>query len=303
MTNSTPSAPSGMPFSFPAFLKKRGWRWKLFLALVIPLFLCGASLLVYVLFPPAPINILVMGLDSRQGEGALARTDTVMVVGVRPYQLRVSVLSLPRDLFIDTPGYGSQRINTINLLGEQDAQGSGSALLAQAILQTFAVPIQRTVRLEFQGFVELIDAVGGVTIDVERAIVDDAYPTEDGGIKRVEFASGVQYMDGEQALIYSRVRHGSDDYQRAQHQQQVLSALIGQLSNPARWPAALAVLNRNLETDLSFFDLAQMAPPILLSGGRFERLVIDRDYIKGTAAGHAIPDLEKLQSWLADHLQ
>ncbi len=286
-----------------ALVRALSWRGKLFLAFIVPLFLCGASLLVYVLFPPAPVNILVMGLDSRPGEGALARTDTLMVVGIRPYQLRVSVLSLPRDLFIDTPGYGSQRINTINLLGEQEAAGSGPTLLAQAIEQTFSVHIDRTIRMDFHGFVELIDAVGGVTIDVERAIVDDAYPTEDGGVMRIEFASGVQHMDGERALIYARTRHGSDDYARAQRQQQVLSALLGQMANPANWPAALAALTRNLETDLTVLDLLRLSPPVLLSGGRFDRLVIDRDTIKGTAAGHAIPDLDKLQPWLAEHLQ
>lgn len=65
----------------------------------------------------------------------------------------------------------------------------------------------------------------------------------------------------------------------------------------------LNVLNRSVETDLSVFDMIQMAPPVLLSGGRFEQLVIDRDYIKGTAAGHAIPDLDKLTPWLTEHFR
>lgn len=284
-------------------IRRMGWKWIVVLSALVAVFMCGVSLLVYLVFPPAPLNIVVMGLDSRPGEGALARTDTIMVVGIRPYQLRVSVLSIPRDLFIEVPNFGSQRINTINLLGEDAEEGSGPQLLSQSIELTFGISVQRTVRLDFHGFVELIDAVGGVTIDVERAIVDDAYPTEDGGIIRIEFPSGVQHMDGEHALIYARTRHGSDDYQRAQRQQQVVSALVGQMINPSHWPAVLNVLNRSVETDLSVFDMIQMAPPVLLSGGRFEQLVIDRDYIKGTAAGHAIPDLDKLTPWLTEHFR
>ncbi|MBL8153029.1 MAG: LCP family protein [Anaerolineae bacterium] len=274
------------------------WRWILFALVMTPVFCCGWSLLIYLIFPPSPTDILILGLDSRAGEGAAARTDSIMLLGINPGRLQVSLLSMPRDLFIDVPGYGSQRINTINLLGEQAAPGSGPALLAASIQATFGVGVDRFVRLDFQGFVRLIDAVGGITIDVERAIVDDAYPTEDGGTISIRFDPGLQHMDGERALIYARTRHTEDDYQRAARQQQVISALAGRLLNPLVWPGVLAAIGSSVETDLTIGDMLSLSVPILANRGRFDQLVIDREWIVGSAQGHAMPNLERLIPWL-----
>lgn len=274
------------------------WRWGLFALFMTPVLCCGWSLLIYLIFPPPPTDILILGLDSRAGEGAAARTDSIMLLGIVPGQLQVSLLSMPRDLFIEVPGYGSQRVNTINLLGEQAATGSGPALLAASIQATFGVGVDRFVRLDFQGFVRLIDAVGGVTIDVERAIVDDAYPTEDGGTVSIRFDPGLQHMDGERALIYARTRHTSDDYQRAVRQQQIIGALAGRLLNPLVWPGALAALGSSMETDLTIGDMLGLSLPVLVNRGRFDQLVIDREWIVGSAQGHAMPNLERLIPWL-----
>ncbi len=195
-----------------------------------------------------------------------------------------------------------QRINTVNVLGEREERGSGPALLAESIDRNFGVRPDRYVRLDFRGFVELIDAVGGITIDVERVIVDNAYPTEDGGVTSVRFESGVQHMDGARALIYARTRHADDDYHRAERQQQVVSALMVRLKNPGNWPAVLGVLNRYVETDLNLWDMTMLSPSLLLSGGRFERLVIDRDYIR-PAEGYSVPDYEQLAPWIETHFK
>lgn len=278
---------------------RRHLGWALFGCLMLPVFCCGLTLCVYLIFPPAPLDILVLGVDGRHNEGFLSRTDTIMLVGAKPAQLRLSILSIPRDLFIEVPGYGLQRVNTINLLGEQAAAGSGVGLVTESLRDTFAVNIDRYVRLDFAGFVKLVDAVGGVTIDVERAIIDDAYPTDDGVIT-IQFDSGVQTMDGERALIYARTRHTDDDYARAARQQQVLSALLARLINPLRWPAAWSVLQGALDTNLTLWDTFTIVPPVILNRGRYERLVIDRDYILGSPEGHAVPNLESILPWLKD---
>lgn len=277
---------------------RRGCRRLLFMLVVALLFGCGTVSLIYALFPPPRTNILVVGLDSRAGEGYQGRTDSIMLLGIYPGQLRVSLLSIPRDLFIDVPGYGMQRVNTINVLGEQEAPGQGIALLEQAIEQSFGVQIDRYVRLSFDGFTQLVDAVGGVTVDVERALVDHAYPDGDGGVISVQFDAGVQEMDGERALIYARIRHPDDDYRRASRQQQVLSALLGRLINPSRWPAALSAFSSAVDSNLSLWDVMAFAPPVALTRGRFEQLVIDRDYIQGTASGSAVPNYAALDAWL-----
>jgi LCP family protein required for cell wall assembly len=274
--------------------------WLAFASFIIPVFVCGITLLAYLIFPPSDTNILIVGMDGRGNEGLLARTDSIMILGIRPSQLRVSLLSIPRDLFIETPGYGSQRINTIQLLGEEAQAGSGIGLLSEVIEQTFGISIDRYIRLNFQDFVHLVDSVGGVDIDVERTIDDGAYPTDDGGTIQIRFDSGTQYMDGERALMYARTRHADDDYQRAARQQQVISALLSKLANPSRWSAALGVFVQAVDTDMTLWDMGLLAAPVILNRGRFERLVIDRDYILGTTEGHAIPNLDAILPWLKD---
>ncbi len=281
-------------------LRKMPRRWWLLGFLVSPFFCCGLSLLTYIIFPPSSLNILVLGTDGRASEGFLSRTDSIMLVGIKPSQLRLSLLSIPRDLFIEVPGFGSQRINTINLLAEQQQRGTGPRLAAEALSQDFGVRLDRYVRLDFNGFVSLVDAVGGLTVDVEHSIADDSYPTEDGGTEYVKFDVGVQQMDGNRALIYARTRHGDDDYHRAERQQQVISALFAKLVNPIRWPAALAVIRSSIDTDLTLFDMYKVVVPALLNRGRYETLVINRDYIKGTAEGHAIPNYDLIIPWLKE---
>jgi LCP family protein required for cell wall assembly len=263
-----------------------------------PVFCCGLSLVVYMIVPPPHMNILVMGVDGRQNEGFISRTDSVMLFGVSPARLRVSMLSIPRDVFIQVPGYGLQRVNTVNMLGEEKVPQSGPALLAQSMRASFNIHVDRYVRLNFNSFVELIDAVGGITIDVDKAIVDDAYPTDDYNVTTVRFESGIQHMDGKRALMFARTRHSDDDYQRAKRQQQVVTALLTKVANPANWPAILRVLNQSMDSNLTVWDMVGYMPPIVLNVGHFDQLVIDRNYLLGTAKGHAVPNYELLIPWM-----
>jgi LCP family protein required for cell wall assembly len=271
----------------------------LFFLFITPVFLCGSALVFYLVFPPAPMDILILGLDARSGEGFAARTDSVILLGVDPGRVRVSMLSIPRDLFIDVPGYGLQRINTVNLLGEQAQVGSGPELVSSGIEQDFGIQIDRYVRLNFEGFVDLVNAVGGITVEVERAIVDNAYPLPDGGTTSVRFDPGTQVMDGERALIYARTRHGDDDYARANRQQQLILALSRELINPINLPGALAVITRSVDTDLNIIDMTSLTPTILLNAGRFDALVIDRNWITSRDQV-SVPDFAVLQPWIVE---
>ncbi len=275
-------------------------RWILLWFLLTPFFCCGISLLVYLVFPPPAVNILILGTDGRASEGFMSRTDSIMLVGVKPSQLRLSLLSIPRDIFIEVPDFGSQRINTINLLAEQEQRGTGPNLVMEAISQDFGIRLNRYVRLDFNGFAQLVDSVGGITVDVEHTIIDDQYPTENCGVEYIKFDVGVQQMDGKRALIYARTRHADDDYHRTARQQQVISALFAKLVNPLRWPAAITVLKSSVDTNLTVFDMYTMVIPALLNRGRYDTLVVDRDYIKGSSEGHAVPDYEKLLPWLKE---
>ncbi|PJF22621.1 MAG: hypothetical protein CUN56_05055 [Phototrophicales bacterium] len=265
------------------------------------MFTCGLSLLGYVLTPPPPVTVLIMGLDSRQGEGYLARTDSVMLLGVQPNKLQVSLLSIPRDIFIRVPGYSaSQRINTINLLGELEAPGTGPELLKQSLALSFNIIPTHYIRIDFRAFEAMIDAVGGVTINVPYEIVDPYFPTDDYGTMSIRFEAGSQHMNGKTALIYARTRHMDDDYRRAERQQQVVTAFARRAFNPLTWVPLLQVFYQYVDTDLTPLQLIQIAPALLLSGFQVEQLVIDRDWILPGTNG-PIPNYDRLIPWLSDH--
>ena len=182
----------------------RGCLTILFVGILLLLFACIATLALYVVIPPPSADILVMGLDARGNEGMVTRSDSIMIVGINPSRMDVSLLSIPRDLFINVPNYGLQRINSINVLAEMEENGSGPNLLAQSIEQSFGIGIDYYVRLDFQAFVALVDALGGLEIDVPHNITDYQFPTDDYGTMEVHFEAGRQHMDGQTALMYAR---------------------------------------------------------------------------------------------------
>lgn len=258
---------------------------------------CATWLLIYTLFPPPHSNILVMGLDSRPGEGYVTRSDSIMVIGVNPKETDIALLSIPRDLFISVPAYGLERINTVNMLGELENPGYGPELLKDSLLLSFGITIDTYVRLDFRAFEAMIDAVDGIDIDVPYTIIDNAYPTDDYGTRTVHFDPGMQHMDGAIALVYARTRHSDDDYRRAERQQQVFQAFTRKLVNPLYWPGVLGAVQSHTNGDLSVIDIIQTVPALLLSAGQFEQLVIDREYIRPGEYG-AVPDYSKLAPWL-----
>jgi LCP family protein required for cell wall assembly len=267
-----------------------------------PICLVGLLLVSLVLFP-APKDVLILGVDARPGERYLTRTDSVMLLNVSPARLRVTLLSIPRDVFIQVPGYGEQRINTINVLGEQEAEGSGPALVKASIAESFGVRVEHYVRLDFRGFVALVDAVGGVDIDVPKLIVDYEYPTHDGGVMTVRFEPGRQHMDGERALQYARTRHQDDEYQRAGRQQQVIDALVKKLANPLHataWPRVWRAIQNHTDTDMNTWDMLRLAPGLLLGWPGREQRVLQREDLVGMKAGYWIPNYERLLPWIEE---
>ncbi|GAB4575071.1 MAG: hypothetical protein Kow0077_24750 [Anaerolineae bacterium] len=273
------------------------------LALLLPVALAGVFLVVYLLFPPPAVNVLILGMDARPGEGFMARTDSVMVMGVKPSRLDISLLSIPRDLFVQTPGYGLQRVNTINMLGEQDAMGSGGRLAAQAVGESLGIPLDRYIRINFEVFIDVVDALGGIDVEVPSLLIDYAYPVGGDETITVRFEPGWQHFDGWEALAYARTRHADDDYRRAARQQQVLMGIAQALLKPQNWPrlpAAAAAFFGGVDSNLTVLDWLTLAPPLVFDGatGAFQRMVIDRDLIQRSPEGYPIPNYAALAAWL-----
>ena len=180
-----------------------------------------------------PVNILLLGTDARAGEPP-SRTDAIILVHLNPRANRVSLLSFPRDLWVEIPGHGYGSINAAYAIGEQKyGPGYGAALAKQTVSNLAGVPVHNFLLINFEGFKTVIDRIGGIEIDVPRPIDDPKYPMDEypGDVRTmaVHFDAGPQRMDGERALIYARTRHADNDFGRNQRQQQVLMAIFNRV--------------------------------------------------------------------------
>ena len=212
------------------------------------------------------VNILLLGSDRRPGESWQTRSDAIMIVRLEPARQRVALLSLPRDLIVNIPGYGYARINAATVYGELYPELDGGTELARATVSgLLGVPINHVVRADFTAFTTAIDAIGGIDLVVEKELYDPAYPTMDYGYMVAHFLPGPQHMDGATALIYARLRHADSDYHRARRQQQVIQAIIqrvreqnvlGQVQMMADLSTAL---RDDIQTDLSLDEMIGMA--------------------------------------------
>jgi polyisoprenyl-teichoic acid--peptidoglycan teichoic acid transferase len=225
-----------------------------------------------------PINILLMGLDTNEcanspGTTAL-RTDTIIVVRVDPELKRVAMLTIPRDLYVSIPGVGGRKINTAHVSGELDKAlpGGGPELLKETIAENLGIPIHRWARVDFKGFLRIVDAVNGVDIDVPPSpgnpkvgLYDPFYPDNKCGYLTVDVKPGLQHMDGVHALQYARSRETTTDFDRSRRQMQVLLAIrakalsLGVLRNlPQLVPALMDTVNTDF-TPTELLSLARIA--------------------------------------------
>ena len=181
------------------------------------------------------INILVMGLDRRPNEGdAPTRTDTIFVVTIDARSKAAGILGVPRDSWVEVPfrdsdGFYEARINSVYATGEaRGYDGGGAALLQEVVERNFGIPTDRYLIIDFEGFVEIIDELGGIDVFVTEEIYDPTYSRTElpDDFYPLFFEVGVHHMDGATALDYSRTRYGATDLDRIQRQQQVIFAAI-----------------------------------------------------------------------------
>jgi LCP family protein required for cell wall assembly len=231
------------------------------------------------------VNILLLGIDKRDDEPiAGTRSDTIMVASIDPQTKSVALVSIPRDLWVNIPGCtaaagcegGQQRINVAHAVG-------GPELARTTVTSDFGIPIQFYARVDFRGFEQLIDAVGGVVVDVDWPVKDDEYPTADYGYQRIYFGPGPQLMDGASALEYARSRHGMSDFARAGRQQKVLVSLRNralQMDMLSRAPELVGIIQNSLSTDISPVQMLSLAKLMSqIDRDHISDLVIDTNYV------------------------
>src|SRR5581483_2285014 len=212
------------------------------------------------------INVLLLGIDRREGEQGPWRTDTMIVATLDPKTKTAGMLSIPRDLYvpIPAPGAGEARINTANFFGDSSKYpGGGTALAKKNVEYNFAIPIHYYVLLDFDGFRRIIDALGGIDIDVAEPIDDQEYPTEDNGIMHLYIPAGRQHMDGDMALKYARSRKSTSDFDRSRRQMQVILALRDKalkMNALAQAPQLISQLRAAIQTDMTPDQILALAP-------------------------------------------
>ncbi len=270
------------------------------------------------------LNILLIGSDE-QGGGH--NTDTLIVASIDPPTGRVALFSLPRDT-VDVPVpagparalWGTVYRSKINswfvnnrhradLWPGTDRTRGYNAL--KAILgELYGLDIRWYVEVNFDGFKRVVDALGGVTVNVQLPVVDDRYPGEDGRLWRVYIPAGVQHMTGAEALVYARSRHGSSDFDRGQRQQRVLLSLRQQTDVAAVLPrldALVDALKSAVRTDIPVGEL----PKLLALADQVDTRAIRsyvfapprfaREVLSGDPRGYVIiPDVRRIRTAVQD---
>lgn len=178
-------------------------------------------------------NILLLGQGDAAGEDL---TDTIMIASLDAANHNAVLLSLPRDLyFLHFNNLEPGKLNTVyrdlkarykRKMDDKEASLEALKGLASEIGSALDIDLHGIVKVDFEGFVKAVDAIGGVQVDVPRDIVDTAYPTENYGYQTFSINAGPQLLDGETALKYVRTRHTTSDFDRSARQQQVLSAIV-----------------------------------------------------------------------------
>lgn len=181
---------------------------------------------------PRRITILLMGIDQRVGftTDSAYRTDTMILVSVNPVTKQVGMLSIPRDLWVDIPGFQPNRINTANELGDayNYPGGGGPALAAATVQQNFGIKVDKYIRINFNVFERVVNILApeGIEICINEEIYDPSYPDEGFGTLEVRFMPGCQFLKADRLLQYARTRKTQGgDFDRARRQQQVLKAI------------------------------------------------------------------------------
>jgi LCP family protein required for cell wall assembly len=199
--------------------------------------------------PDHYLNILLLGSDKRP-QGRAWRTDSMIIVSVDMQANVVRLLSIPRDLWVYIPGHGYNRINTADLWGELAKKGGGPERVKQTIYHNMGIPIHHWVRIDFRGFIQIIDTVGGIDVDVDCPLPD------------ISLSAGMHHFNGNQALRYARSRKSTSDFDRGRRQRKVLMALWEQALNLdiiPRLPELWLTMADSFQTDLPLDQVINLA--------------------------------------------
>lgn len=218
------------------------------------------------------INTLIIGADDAAG-----LADTLQIYSIDPVNNILSILSVPRDLYVDSPIGRKTRINEVYNAGKTVCQNSGNCdeeldngavALKKVLNQALNIDIHYFVRVDFRGFKNIVDSIDGVTIYVEKTLNDPSFPCDNDPGKTCGYTqkAGTYNMTGAQALKYARCRSGNcgNDFGRAARQQQVIEAIrekilnLGVITNPQKITNIIATLGNHFKTDMKLDEMIKI---------------------------------------------
>lgn len=234
--------------------------------------------------PGQPVTFLIIGSDTRGKDNG--RADTIIVAKLYPQKERVILISIPRDYRVEIPGFGKRKINSAYALG-------GAKLMIETVANYLDIEINHYAVIDFKGFKKIVDALGGVTVNVEKRLYER-------GHSNVNLYPGVQRLNGNQALAFVRFRHDREgDFGRIRRQQEFIKALFEEFLTPAavpKYPRIANIVAENLETDMSINELVGYARLY----ARFKNKDIQTIMLPGetkniNGVSFVIPDEEKVR--------
>ena len=251
-------------------------------------------------------NFLVVGLDRRPDGTGPALADTLVVVVLDEQSQHVGLVSVPRDLYVDIPDSGTDRINTVYQVAKRSKR-EPLALLSRVVQDTLKLPIEHALALDLGVFERAVDAVGGVDVDVPCPIRDNFVDTRtEDGRRVLDLDAGSRHLDGVTAAMYARSRHGRSDFHRARRQQAILLGVQHALSGVGalKLPELFGAFESSLETDMRRIQLLGLARRALsLDPAHLHGLVIGHEHVEGmrTADGKAVllPSYDAIDAALA----
>lgn len=239
-------------------------------------------------------NYLLVGLDRRPFGGGAGLSDTLLVAVFDEPQGALGLISIPRDLWVQIPGHGEDRINAVMNLARRSGEDP-LELLGRVVENTLGLPIAHAVAIDIGVLERAVDALGGVTVNVPCPIVDRFLdPRDPTGYRKLDLAAGPVRMDGVTAAMYARSRHGRSDFSRARRQQAILVGMRRELSHSSsvlRLPSLFAQFEDSLETDLRRVEVLALAQRVLRVDARhLHGLVLGAEQVSPffTADGKAV---------------
>lgn len=242
------------------------------------------------------VTVMIMGVDRRQDD--VGRSDTLMVATLDPNKNQAALLSIPRDTRVKIKGHGFDKINAAYAYG-------GEKLTQQTVENLLNTNMDHYMLIDINGFVKIIDALGGIDIDVEKRMVYDD-PWDDNGGLHIDLQPGMQHMDGKTAVTYVRYRDEEGDIGRIKRQQKFMKAIMDKIVSPTvipKLPSIVTAVYDTVETDMSIGDILSFLTTLKEAkdnGLKSEMVPGKPVYIEGIS--YWIPDIKKTRQILADTL-